>query len=107
MSVSKSDNSDACINAINGAVRAALGDVGQKAVDYARQTVPVRTGALRDSIGSEVSGNTVTIGAGESYAAYVCLGTAKQPPRPYLKPSVYDHTDEYMEIIKNKISNIL
>ncbi len=107
MSVSKNDNSSACVNAIDGAVRAALGDVGQKAVDYARQVVPVRTGALRDSIDYDVSGGTVTISAGESYAAYVCLGTAKQPPRPYLKPSVYDHTGEYMEIIKNKISNIL
>ena len=107
MSVSKNDNSDACANAIEGAVRAALGDVGQKAVDYARQAVPVRTGALRDSIDSEVSGSTVTIGAGESYAAYVCLGTAKQPPRPYLKPSVFDHTDEFQSMIAEKIKSVL
>lgn len=107
MSVSKNDNSDACANAIEGAVRAALGDVGQKAVDYAKEAVPVRTGALRDSIDSEVSGDTVTISAGENYAQYVELGTTARDARPYLKPSVFDHTDEFQSMIAEKIKSVL
>jgi len=107
MPVSKTNNSDACVNAIDSAVRAALSDVGQKAVDYARQAVPVRTGALRDSIDSEVSGSTVTIGAGENYAAYVELGTTARDARPYLKPSVFDHTDEFQSMIAEKIKSVL
>jgi len=51
----------------------------------AKEKVPVRTGALRDSI--SVDEETLTLGASAVYAAAVEYGTAKQPAQPYLTPA--------------------
>lgn len=107
MAVSSKDNSQQCISAIKSAIGAALGTVGQRAVGYAQSTVPVDTGALRDSIDYEATENQVTIYADMPYASYVELGTSRQAAQPYLKPSVTDHTDEYVEVIRNSVSGIL
>lgn len=101
------DNSSACISEISNAVRAALGDIGEKSVGYAQEVVPVDTGALRDSLGYEASDNEVTIYAGQPYSSYVELGTSRQAAQPYLRPSVMNHTDEYKSIIANKVKGVL
>lgn len=88
-----------------------------------------RGGTLRNSITFDVSPDdqTVTIGSNVEYAPYVELGTGPHfqappewetfdapkgsggghgyvRPRPYLKPAVQDHIDEYKKIIESELS---
>lgn len=60
----------------------------------------VRTGRLRNSLTYETDDNSMYVGTGVEYGIYVELGssTAKRGPRPYLKPAIMDHLDEYRNI---------
>ena len=85
-----------------------------------------RGGTLRNSITHEVEDDVVQIGSNVEYAPYVELGTGpwfETPPqwehfdsskgskggtgyvhpRPYLKPAIQDHLDEYGQIIKTEL----
>ena len=85
-----------------------------------------RGGTLRNSITHEVDGDAVQIGSNVEYAPYVELGTGpwfETPPewehfestqgskggrgyvhpRPYLKPAIEDHLDEYCNIIRKEL----
>lgn len=85
-----------------------------------------RGGTLRNSITFEVQGDEVTIGSNISYAAFVELGTGsffQTPPewetfetergsgkghgyvhpRPYLKPAIENHLDQYKKIIESEL----
>lgn len=57
-----------------------------------------RTGRLRNSITSESDGNSAQVGTNVGYAGYVETGTYKMKERPFIKPAVADHIDEYQEI---------
>lgn len=87
-----------------------------------------RGGTLRNSITFVVSGNSLTVGSNVEYAPYVELGTGPNfeappswerfdvprgsggggggyvHPRPYLKPAIVDHVDEYQNIFKRELS---
>lgn len=85
-----------------------------------------RGGTLRNSITFEVDGDTLTVGSNVEYAPYVELGTGpyfETPPeweqfgskrgsgdgkgyvhpRPYLRPAIEEHVDEYKEIVRREI----
>lgn len=85
-----------------------------------------RGGTLRNSITFNVEGDTLTIGTNVEYAPYVELGTGpyfEAPPeweqfdapqgtgegrgyvrpRPYLKPAIVDHLDEYKRIMEKEL----
>lgn len=85
-----------------------------------------RGGTLRNSITHETEDNAVTIGSNVEYAPYVELGTGPYfspppnweqfkshsgsggghsyvHPRPYLKPAILDHLDEFKSIIENEL----
>lgn len=78
-------------------------DLGSRIVADAKMLCPVETGELRDSINAHVDGHELVVEASGSqtrdYAAYVELGhhvvawghpTGKfQPPRPFLRPALY------------------
>lgn len=49
--------------------------------------------------------HTVVVGTNVEYAPYIELGTSKQAARPFLKPSVVDHLDEYKKILKEELKN--
>lgn len=73
-------------------------------VQEARRIVPVRTGALRDSIGIAPGGEAgslgmsgVTIEAGEDYAGYVEFGTSRMSARPYMRPALRKYAKDYRE----------
>ncbi|WP_280413474.1 HK97 gp10 family phage protein [Nocardia asiatica] len=63
-----------------------MGGLGRRIVTNARRRVPVRTGALRDSIGSSVSSNTSSVRldvfASAPHARYVEDGTDPHVIRP-------------------------
>ena len=87
-----------------------------------------RGGTLRNSITFEVEDKEVAIGSNVEYAPYVELGTGPYftpPPswesfestkgsgeghgyvhaRPYLRPAVENHLEEYKSIIKNELQD--
>ena len=86
-----------------------------------------RGGTLRNSITFQVEGDTLTIGTNVEYAPYVELGTGpyfEAPPeweefvairgngngrgyvrpRPFLKPAIVDHIDQYDKIVRSELS---
>lgn len=87
-----------------------------------------RGGTLRNSITHQVDGDTLTVGSNVEYAPYVELGTGPNytpPPdwerfstprgsgighgyvtaRPYLRPAIEDHIEEYKKIAENELHN--
>lgn len=87
-----------------------------------------RGGTLRNSITHQVGDSAVTIGSNVEYAPYVELGTGpyfeappeweefEAPPgsglghgyvhpRPFLKPAIEDHLDEYKKIIESELKS--
>lgn len=104
MPVTVKDHSKEVMEAIGQVVGEAMEEIGQRAEGYAKQTVHVITGNLRDSIGHEATEDSVTIYAGMSYAEFEELGTSRQPAHPYLAPSVLNHTQEFVDIVRDKLS---
>ena len=85
-----------------------------------------RGGTLRNSITHDVSGDEMLLGSNVEYAPYVELGTgphftpppeweqftsergsgvgrAYVKPRPYIRPAIEDHRDEYKDIAEREI----
>lgn len=100
----KTDLSNEVLAAKNEAVLKAMKVISMKAEGYAKKSLTdsgaVDTGRLRGSVTGEYDGNGVQVGTNVEYATYVEMGTYKMPARPYIKPSIEDHVDEYQEILK-------
>ncbi len=85
-----------------------------------------RGGTLRNSITHRVSDEVMELGSNVKYAPYVELGTgphfvpppewerfeaekgkgvgrAYVKPRPYIRPAIEDHTDEYRNIMEKEL----
>lgn len=130
MKVEFIDNSDKVLEELQAAALRALEKCGMTAEGYAKPLAPVVTGNLRNSITHKVdeSDLAVYIGTNNEYAAYVELGTGKyaesggrptpwvyqddngnwhhthgQRAKPYLKPAVADHNQEYRSIIEDEL----
>lgn len=120
------DNSDAVRHALELAKQRALEIIGTKAAAYAADLAPVDTGNLKNSLTHRVDGDTVLVGTNVQYAPYVELGTGPHytpPPewmennaergqglhggfvtaRPYLRPAIVNHKDEYEYIFENEL----
>ena len=61
---------------------------------HAKYYVPVDTGNLRSSIGTEGDDKRAIVKASAEYAAYVEFGTVKMESRPYMRPAVYSHVGD-------------
>lgn len=131
-SIKITDNSPEVLAALQEQVEAALEAVGNQAVSHSKSIVTsesrVDTGALRNSISHEVSGDekTVYVGTNQEYAIYNEYGTGiyldggggRQTPwsykdkrgnwhrtrgmRPihFLRDAIAKHLDEYKQIIE-------
>lgn len=53
----------------------------------AKNRAPVDTGALRNSIGTDVSGLSATVGPTVHYAPYLEFGTRRMAARPFMGPA--------------------
>ena len=133
MSVTFNDHSDELLEAFDEACLRALERCGLQAEGYAKDLVPVNTGALRNSISHKVdSGEPAAyIGTNQEYAPYVEFGTGRysttgggtpkdhwvymgddgkahigkpRKPKPYLKPAVANHVGTYRNIFKDELS---
>ena len=61
---------------------------GREMEATAKRLVPVDTGALRDSIAWEMTGETSgQLVAGQEYAGYVEFGTRHAAAQPYIRPA--------------------
>lgn len=67
-----------------------LGGIAESVRKDAANIVPVDSGALQNSLFSQVAddGLTAIVGATQDYAAFVELGTSQQVAQPYLRPAV-------------------
>lgn len=104
----------------------ALEMIGLKAESYAKAEITnngsVDTGLLRNSIAHAVTGKEykVYIGSNVYYAPYVELGHHQTPgrfvpqigkrlkaswvqPKPFIKPAVMEHIEEYKQILENTL----
>jgi HK97 gp10 family phage protein len=69
----------------------------------AMRRVPVRTGHLRSSIYSQISGWVVHIGAEATYALFIELGTRYMGARPYLWPAIQQYLPQLEGIVSDAI----
>jgi HK97 gp10 family phage protein len=70
--------------------------VAEKIAVEQRNTAPVLTGALRDSISIEHVGKAeVRVGPTVPYARFVEDGTANMAPQPFIRPAAAKFKDEY------------
>lgn len=62
---------------------------------------PVDTGALRNSIGTDLEdrGLTGIIGPTVEYGPYVEYGTSRMAPRAYMGPALDRHSGEFMDAL--------
>ena len=119
------DNSAKVKAELPTAVQRALEIIGGKAESYAKALCPVDTGALRNSITHRTNTDNVVIGSAVHYAPYVELGTGKeydpppdwiennaergsgvghsQKPKPYLRPAIENHKDEYQTVLETEL----
>ena len=69
--------------------------------ERAKTLVPVRTGALRDSITTHLNGLVAEITGGEglTYAHLIEYGTRGRPAQPYLRPAIEAYADEFVRAI--------
>lgn len=112
------DNTDKVMSELDRSITVALEMIGINAEKYAKALCPVGTpestgkpgyrgGTLRNSITHvvEPSKHNVKIGTNVEYAPFVELGTVKMKPRPYLRPAIEDHLDEFKHIIEQEIKS--
>jgi HK97 gp10 family phage protein len=66
----------------------------------AKTLAPVRTGALRASITSEVNGTHGEVFSDLSYSYFVEAGTSKMAGQPYLGPAADRHTPEFADAME-------
>lgn len=99
-------------NAFSGTYHASYGSNRTKKGNRVRATSKnagsVKIGSYAGSGATGSKGDkTVYIGTNVEYAAYVELGTMnpKRNPKPYLKPALLNHVNEYKKIIEEYLKN--
>lgn len=61
----------------------------------AKTIVPVDTGNLKNSIGSEIDGLTAEISATTDYSDYIEFGTSRMNAQPYMGPALDEHAPTF------------
>lgn len=84
-------NGPQVVQQVLDAVSQAFQALSVQALEYMQQSVPVDTGALRESCFVNINYDTgnvqLLIGATEPYAIYVELGTISHDAQPYIRPT--------------------
>lgn len=127
------DNTGEILAALLNAKERGLEAIGETAVAYAVKNITengsVDTGRLRNDVAYRVFGDDVVVGVNVSYAPYVEFGTGRyaeggrptpwvykddegnyhwtagNPAKPFLKPAVSDHAQEYGNILIDSLEN--
>lgn len=127
------DNTGEILAALLNAKERGLEAIGETAVAYAVKNITenesIDTGRLRNNVAYRVFGDDVVVGVNVSYAPYVEFGTGRyaeggrptpwvykddegnyhwtagNPAKPFLKPAVSDHAQEYGNILIDSLEN--
>lgn len=92
------------------ATKLAMAVVAKTAKDIeadAKNLAPVDTGALRNSISSDVKQLSAEVGPTVNYAPHVELGTYKMTPQPYMGPAADRRTPAFLAAMEKLGGNIL
>lgn len=106
------NNKELIKNASDEAINRALTIIGLQVENYAKANAPVDTGALRNSITSQVLSdeNAVEIGSNIEYAPYQELGTSRMNAcndgQGFLRPAIENHIAEFETIATNELKNV-
>lgn len=119
----KVDNTAEILKATDEAIYNALDTIGNKAADYAAGLAPVKSGNLKGSMTSEVhmEEKAVYVGTDVDYASSIELGHHQKvgryvpaigkrlvrefiPGKPFLKPAMERHLDEYKHILEEELN---
>lgn len=102
---------------VGGAVGARASQVVRKtALDVeatAKAFAPVDTGALRNSIGTDVTGDgrfgqvEAEVGPTVNYGAYVEFGTSRTAPAAYLGPALDRHSPGFVAALEQLAGDVL
>ena len=102
------DHSTEVINEMHNRVLAALTAAGLQCegngkLELENDPRRIDTGNLRNSITNQVESGeqAVYIGTNVEYALYVHEGTSKMIPNRFMKNALYNHANEYRDIIKS------
>lgn len=81
----------------------------EKAKEYAKSIVPVRTGELRDSIDILIdeSKKSGILFATADHAPYVELGTSKMTARPYMLPAIIFALQEFQRTFPDRFKGVV
>ena len=132
MPVEFNSNLGEVLSGSQAAIKRAAEIIGGMAESYAKELCPVDTGNLRNSITHTTENNnrTVVISSSVTYAPFIELGTGKyaeggggrqtpwsyqdsngnwhttsgMPPRPYIRPAIEKHKDEYKEVLQTEMN---
>lgn len=125
MSIKYTSNMAEVLSGLKQSIDRALEVCGGTAERHAKENLTknrsVQTGVLRNSITHQKADDyTMAVGTEVKYAPYVELGHHQQPgryvpaikkrlvsswvaPKPYLRPAVENHRDEYKRIIETEL----
>lgn len=101
----EADNTAQVLDMKDRAVTTAMEAVALKAEAYGKINCPFVTGRLRNSITGESDEKTAQVGTNVEYGPYVELGTSRMAERPFIKPAIENHLDEYKQIIQVILSS--
>ena len=120
------DNSEEVLRAVANAIDRAFDAIGETAVGHAEDNITrnksVATGNLRGSLLHKHDDKSVVIGTNVEYGKYVELGHRQEvgryvpaigkrlvrahvPGKPFLKPAITEHMDEYKGLLKESLEN--
>lgn len=100
-------NLDKVLSAEEEALERAMEMIGMQMEGYAKEELTasgaVDTGRLRASVSHSSSDKEVVVGTNVEYGPYIEFGTSKMAPRPYLRPTVQGHHDEYRNMVLSQL----
>lgn len=97
------DNIDEVLEALAEKKQTSLEEVGQIAVNDARNNTPVDTGNLRNSMMYSIDNGAVAVGSNVDYAVYVEEGTRKQKAHHMVRNAMQDNISEFRTLIEQNM----
>jgi HK97 gp10 family phage protein len=83
-----------------------LNTAGRLIEGQAKANAPVRTGRLKNSINSRVSGDVAIVGTAVEYAAHVEYGTKYQKAQPYMRPAIDSNRKKLVKLYEDIVRKV-
>jgi HK97 gp10 family phage protein len=83
-----------------------LPEAGFLVEGQAKANAPVRTGRLKNSINSRVSGDVAIVGTNVEYATHVEYGTKRSKAKPYMRPALDDNRKKLVQLYEDIVRRV-